>query len=174
MKKFIISILFIFIYALSFQILRADENPENKKSDKKVSQFKMTKSTGGAIWRSLAVPGWGQVYVESYWKAPIFFVASGTLVYFIIDNQLKFNDYDNRLSALEKGTADYNLAKSYREFYRDNRDMSGFYFLAVYILAAVDAYVGAHLYDFQVDDNLSMNFNFAPLPIPAVSIRIKF
>ena len=42
--------------------------------------------------------------------------------------------------------------KSWREYYRDNRDMSAFYLLGVYILAAVDAYVVAHLFDFDVSE----------------------
>jgi len=46
--------------------------------------------------------------------------------------------------------------------------------LAVYILAAVDAYVGAHLYDFQVDDTLAMQFGLSAAPVPAVSFTIRF
>ena len=45
------------------------------------------------------------------------------------------------------------IEKNRREFYRDNRDMSAFYLLGVYVLATVDAYVGAHLFDFDVSDD---------------------
>jgi hypothetical protein len=134
----------------------------------------MSKSPTGAIYRSLAMPGWGQLYVESYWKAPIFFAATGTLIYFIIDNQIKYSDYENRLIGMSKNDIDYQITKLYREYYRDNRDMSGFYLIGVYVLAAVDAYVGAHLYDFQVDDKLSMYMGVSATPIPMVNLQIKF
>ena len=32
----------------------------------------------------------------------------------------------------------------------NNRDINGLYLLAVYGIAAVDAYVGAHLFDFDI------------------------
>lgn len=167
-----IAIVILFMFAVSFTNLQAQSDTTQPKKQK--SSYVMTKSPGGAIWRSLAVPGWGQVYVESYWKAPIFFVGAGTLIYIIIDNQIKFADYDRITSRMAKTDPDYNMTKLYREYYRDNRDMSGFYLLAVYVLATVDAYVGAHLYDFQVDDNLSMSIGISSIPVPAVGIQIRF
>lgn len=167
----LISILVTFI-VLSINFVFSQEDTTSVPAKSKMME--MTKSPSGAIYRSLVLPGWGQIYVESYWKAPIFIAATGTLMYFIIDNQIKFDDYDNRLSGMSKTDDDYQLTKLYREYYRDNRDMSGFYLLAVYILASVDAYVGAHLYDFQVDDNIAMKFSVMAAPIPYVSLSIKF
>ena len=40
-----------------------------------------------------------------------------------------------------------------REFYRDNRDVNIAYFIGVQILSMIDAYVGAHLFDFDVDNS---------------------
>lgn len=130
----------------------------------------------GAIWRSLVMPGWGQMYVESYWKAPIFFGGAVTLGYLIYYNQINYSDYADRLEQMELSDPDYNITKLWREYYRDNRDMSGFYLLAVYVLATVDAYVGAHLYDFEVSDDLTLNLhirngNFSPMI--GLSLNIK-
>jgi hypothetical protein len=172
MRIISIAIVLLFMFAASVTNLQAQSDTTKPKAKK--SSYVMSKSPGGAIWRSLAVPGWGQLYVESYWKAPIFFVGAGTLIYLIIDNQIKFADYDRRTSKMARTDPDYNMAKLYREYYRDNRDMSGFYLLAVYILGTVDAYVGAHLYDFQVDDNLSMSIGISSVPVPAVGIKIRF
>jgi hypothetical protein len=151
----------------------------------KPKEFKMTKSTTAAVLWSFAFPGLGQVYNEAYWKAPIFAGAAGTLVYFIIFNQnnfIKYSDeasgYDSKINDLTNqlkiakteqdslsitrliySTKDtLNLSKLKREFYRDNRDISGLYLLGVYLLAAVDAYTGAHLFDFSVSDDLSFRF----------------
>lgn len=169
--KFSGLILLLIVFCFSVNLKSQTDTTKAKPKSKSVN---LSKSPGGAIWRSLAVPGWGQVYVESYWKAPIFFAASGTLIYLIIDNQLKFADYDQKLSKMQRMDINYSTTKLYREFHRDNRDMSGFYLLAVYLLATVDAYVGAHLYDFQVNDNLSMGIQISSVPVPSVGFKIKF
>ena len=131
-------------------VLKADTDTSN------VVNYK-TKSSTGALLRSFAMPGWGQLYVESYWKAPIFFAATGTLVYLIAKNHSEFADYRDQYSKLsDKTTYDALVLNSKRESARDNRDQSAFYLLGVYALAAVDAYVGSHLYDFDVDDEYSV------------------
>lgn len=135
--------------------------------------FKMQKSTLGAVWRSFVVPGWGQIYVESYWKAPLFFGASAGLVGLIIYNNSLYQDFALQIDNLAEPTdSELAILKSKREFYRDQRDMSAFYLLGVYVLAAVDAYVGAHLYDFNVDDNISAGI--APGRNSFVAIRINY
>jgi hypothetical protein len=134
------------------------------------TDFKMQKSPTGAIWRSLVLPGWGQYYVESYWKAPIFTGAAAFMIYRIVYFHNNFMDYADRVDALKSELVRLKLEdpenpkiyeieyrtlpveKNRREYYRDNRDMSGFYLLGVYALATVDAYVGAHLFDFDVSD----------------------
>lgn len=122
--------------------------------------FKNTKSPIGAIWRSFVLPGWGQYYVESYWKAPIFLAAAGTMTYFIIKNNKDYSDFQSQLDKIEdKNTTEWILARNKRENARDNRDMSVFYLVGVYALAAIDAYVGAHLYDFNVDDDFTVSIS---------------
>lgn len=121
--------------------------------------FQMKKSPWGAVWRSIVLPGWGQIYVEKYWKAPLFLAAFGTCIYLTVDNHIKFIDaadiYDKTKQANPKDPT-LPLLKNRREFYRDNRDQSAFFLLGVYIISAVDAYVGAHLYDFDVSDDVTM------------------
>ncbi len=112
-----------------------------------------TKSSIGALARSFAVPGWGQLYVESYWKAPIFFGGAATLYYLIIKNHNEYSDYNRQYNGLiDKTTFEATTLKNKRESALDNRDMAAFYLLGVYALGAVDAFVGSHLFDFNVDD----------------------
>ena len=126
----------------------------------KENKYVMTKSPTGALWRSFVVPGWGQVYVESYWKAPIFFLGAGTLAYFSIWNNSRYQKdqslYDQTKQNDPTNTIKLDSLNRYKEYYRNNRDQCIFYIGLTYILAAVDAYVGAHLYDFDVGDKLSM------------------
>ncbi len=110
--------------------------------------FVMQKSPWGAVGRSAILPGWGQIYNESYWKAPVIWGVMGWFVYGWIDNNNNYIDYKNLYSQ----TGD-DLYLNYRNFYRDQRDEFAIYLLLTYFLNLVDAYVDAHLFDFSVDEN---------------------
>ena len=139
--------------------------------------LKMIKSPFGAVARSLVLPGWGQLYVKSYWKIPVFIGGMGFLTYLIIDNNNKYNSASKEVTSYLK-QSDYDFYYDYlvrkREYYRDNRDQSIFIMVGVYILAAVDAYVGANLYDFNVSEDLSINIIPKDLNGIAVNLQIKF
>lgn len=110
--------------------------------------FVMQKSPWGAVGRSAILPGWGQIYNESYWKAPVVWGVMGWFVYSWIDNNNSYNDYKNLYSQTGES-----LYLEYRNFYRDQRDEFAIYLLLTYFLNLVDAYVDAHLFDFSVDEN---------------------
>jgi len=122
----------------------------------------MQKSPWGAVVRSAIVPGWGQIYNESYWKAPIVWGVMGWFVYAWVDNNNNYIDYKNLY--LQSGNS---LDLEYRNFYRDQRDEFAIYFALTYFLTLVDAYVDAHLYDFSVGKN---NFTNSPM----FNIRVNF
>ncbi|MCX7737703.1 MAG: DUF5683 domain-containing protein [Candidatus Kapabacteria bacterium] len=136
----------------------------------------MKKSPLGAILRSLVFPGWGQIYVENYWKAPLFAAGCGLLVYFVIDNNNKFQTFQKQFDELKTtnpNSSELFILRSKKEFYRDNRDQSAFFLVAVYILAAIDSYVGAHLYDFNVDDNIALTLNHQSYPSVTLKFKLK-
>jgi len=139
----------------------------NTNIDTNIENNSLRKSPTGAIFRSLVLPGWGQIYVENYWKAPIFAAGAGILWYFVIDNTIKYNDYKNQLAMLDPTTIEYNLIKNKRNNAVDTRDLSALYLLGVYVIATVDAYVGAHLFDFNLN-NFSENTNFKIYLSPAI------
>jgi TM2 domain-containing membrane protein YozV len=113
-----------------------DEDNEDTVSDS-------SKSVTTAIVLSLIIPGSGQIYYGDYWKAPLFFGGAAILGWWAWKNNETFKDLDAQ--------GDPN-----KEIYRNNRDQSLFFLAGVYILAAVDAYVGVHLYNFNVNENLSL------------------
>ncbi|HMN47731.1 MAG TPA: DUF5683 domain-containing protein [Ignavibacteriaceae bacterium] len=112
------------------------------------NNFVMQKSPWGAVLRSAIIPGWGQIYNESYWKVPIVWGITGWLVYVWVDNNNLYKD--NRTLFLQTGDDRY---KRFRDFYRDQRDQFAIYIVLTYFLNLVDAYVDAHLFDFNVDEN---------------------
>lgn len=113
--------------------------------------FIMQKSPWGAVARSAIFPGWGQIYNESYWKAPVVWGIMGWFAYSWIDNNNKYKDYQDLYVRLgNSGPINYQL---YRDFYRDQRDEFAIYIVLTYFLNLVDAYVDAHMFDFSVQEN---------------------
>lgn len=133
----------------------------------------MTKNTTTAVLMSLACPGLGQYYTEAYWKIPVFTGAAAITAWLFFDNNAKFNDADVIYEAAAASN-DPNASRllTVREVYRDNRDLSGLVFLVTYALAAVDAYVGAHLYDFDVDEDVSLGIGPTRTQLLAVQLRV--
>lgn len=126
------------------------------------------KSTGLAMLLSALLPGAGQVYNESYWKAPL---VLGIGVYFaaqFIRYNRSADDYRQLyLASLPSGG---NITyQRLRDDYKDLRDANAWYFLILYVLNIVDAYVDASLYGFDVSPTLSFR---GPLPGPGLSLRV--
>ena len=65
--KHIIKILFLLFILISAAYAQ-DTNDVKGKND---TSFVMEKSPWGAVLRSAILPGLGQIYNQSYWKAPI-------------------------------------------------------------------------------------------------------
>jgi hypothetical protein len=117
------------------------------------------KSPTTAVLLSAILPGAGQVYTGRYWKVPIVLGFSGYFAYEVVklNNSYKSaqGKYAESVSKGENnGQGDGQLLYE-RDFYRDERDRFGFYFLLAYLLNIVDAYVDASLFDFEVGDNLT-------------------
>lgn len=173
----------LFLLYLNQNSLLSEDNGLNLNSDSSLSLRKQIskvdslhkKSPTGAILRSLALPGWGQYYVESYWKAPIFVAAYGTVIFFIIDNNNKYNLAANEYASYT-GTdllhKDFLYRK--REYFRDYRDLNILYLAGIYLISAIDAYVGANLYEFTVDDNLALNLKINTIGNPVLTMKINF
>ena len=157
MKYGILAVLFGFI-ALP---LNAQEG--SAKGDTTALDSADEHSPATATLRSALLPGFGQIYNEKYWKVPIVYGGLGASVYFIVRNTRRYRDYRSALVARAKGNPDpyrgiYNEQQltTLRETYRRWRDLSYISFIAVYVLQVVDANVDAHLYDFDVSDDLSL------------------
>jgi hypothetical protein len=152
---------------------------DNLKADtikpKSVKKFRMKKSPTTAVLLSAVLPGAGQFYNESYWKIPIVmgFVGYFGYEYFRNNNLYKDNRelYVNSQTP-ENPDGDQNY-KTLREFYRDQRDDFVWYFLIVYVINMVDAYVDAHLFDFDVSEEKLTRFN-QPDKIYRLKFNLKF
>ena len=128
------------------------------KKDTATYNFKMTKSPMTAVLYSALLPGLGQFYNKSYWKIPIIWLVSGYFVYEIVKNNNSYIDYRNAYSNSQTPISpggDQRL-RLLREFYRDQRDQFYLYSALVYLINIFDAYVDAHLFDFDVSDRIQI------------------
>jgi hypothetical protein len=68
--------------------------------------------------------------------------------------------YLNRIDGNTSDNLDYNNATliTLTEFYRRNREVSALLFTLTYILNIVDASVSAHLFDYDVTEDISLHF----------------
>ncbi len=147
-------------------------------------------SPKGALRRSAFVPGWGQIYNRQYVKLPFVYGAIGGLLYtaltkhdeyilyrkafqykafqeLVESGQLSENPKIDFLSSYEAIEAEFGAVSSRplsnrRNNLRRSRDLSLIGVGLVYSLAMLDAYVSAHLLDFDVGDNLSFQANPQP------------
>lgn len=135
---------------------------------------------------SAVLPGAGQIYNRKIWKVPIVYGAFGGLIYLIKFNSDRFRLYENALlSRFDNDPATNDEFKdiysednlrSLRDFYRRNRDLSVVGLSLVYVLNIIDAHVDAHLFSFNVDDNLSLNWSPVIHPAPysaAAGLRLQ-
>ncbi len=130
----------------------------------------ITKNPKLAGWLSFAVPGAGQVYNGQYWKVPIIYGGFGTLIYVsqfynVRYKQLK-NDEHYLLAqaagdSTYTGISFYGLTTEsdivrYMRKYRRYRDLCYLGMFLVYMMNIFDAVVDAHLYDYNVTDDIAL------------------
>lgn len=153
-----------------------------------------------AAFYSAVLPGLGQVYNRRYWKLPIVYGAIGTGVYLYTysnNEYRRFRDafkrrragfiddefYDLNGSGIVPGNPDFtdsDLQDAQERFQRD-RDLALLVTIGLYVLNIVDANVDSHLRQFNVDEDLSLDFRpyleYHPItadPNYGIALYIKF
>ena len=130
-----------------------------------------------AAFYSAVLPGLGQIYNKRYWKVPIVYAVIGTGVYtYTYNNDL----YDRFRTAFKRRQAGFTDDEFYdingdnaqgaspdldiddlerqQENYQRDRDLALVITIAMYALNIIDANVDAHLKQFNIDEDLSMDF----------------
>ncbi len=163
---------FVHFYVITFLFFVVVSSKAQLNDTSKVSLIGSTKnltsqfhSPRKATLMSTFLPGSGQVYNKKYWKVPIIYVGFGALAYSINFNHTKYrtflNAYKDRLDGVTddkfKLYTNDNL-NSLQTYYHRYRDLSVIGALALYLLNIVDATVDAHLFAFDVSEDLSFRF----------------
>jgi len=189
------SILAVFCF---FSLLSsAQDSTQSIDGDTVSVKIPKKKNPKNAALFSAVVPGAGQFYNESYWKIPIVYAGLGTATYFIVSNRKEYLrykrafvlDYDTNdlglISEFNDGTLDQAqlnqltaLEREYADQYRSWMEYSYIAFIAVYALQILDATVDAHLFSFDVSDDLSMQvmptMQYTAHRMPVTGLQLKF
>jgi hypothetical protein len=133
----------------------------------------ISKSPWLAVGMSAVLPGAGQIYTENYWKVPVIWGLGGYWMYEWGKQNKLYKDFRDRYSASIVLSPPYGNDKLRvnRDFYRDQRDSFAWYMGFLYFLNLVDAYVGAHLYDFDVSPDLTADGRVVPKMNAKIHIR---
>ena len=137
-----------------------------------------------AVLYSLIFPGLGQIYNRKYWKLPLVYGGFLGLTYAVTWNSQYYNDYSKAYKDImsddpytndswvdflkptytsasqltESQITQYQTVfKNKKNYYRRYRDLSIIGMVGLYALCAIDAYIDAELFDFDISDNLSMS-----------------
>jgi len=126
------------------------------------------------MFQSLILPGWGQITNKQAWKVPIVYAAILGVGYYSYWLNGQYVDYraayynsfaeSNTAYADEKygPTPAYLIGARtegllyYRDYYRNERDKMVVFTVLTYGLNVIDAYIFAHLRDFDVSDDLTV------------------
>ena len=114
---------------------------------------------------SATLPGLGQIYNKKYWKIPIIYAGLLTSAYYINDNNVQYKLYkDAYLKRLDNNPDNDDIVGEYssgdliilKDFYRRNREVSILCFVGTYIINVLDASVDAHLFDYDISEDISL------------------
>lgn len=145
------------------------------------------------MYKSMMIPGWGQVVNKQVWKVPIIYGLLGGLVTYSVWLNTKYHDYraayynsvygdksDFRFGptpAYIPDNANQESLKYNRNYYRNRRDFIYITVGLAYGLNVLDAYVFAHLRSFTVSDDLSMKPSIHPAMMaggtPGMKLKIQ-
>ena len=180
MKIFYLLIFLFFLSNAYAQVVPAEntvtvkDSAATKKSKTDTTVKKKIYNPKVAATRSAILPGLGQIYNKKYWKLPIIYGGLGVTGYIFVDNIKTYKEYKFAYAARIKAeppnpdSTDYKKLKdiykvlspgsirSARDEFRRYVDYSALIFVLLWGLNVVDATVDAHLKNFDVSPDLSL------------------
>ncbi len=122
------------------------------------------RSPWGAVGRSFLIPGWGQWYNDSQWKVPVFVIGDVSMMSIYVVKNRKVRRIENQRKQIDRQIkkdpfltdeqkrilrSRYNNLTGSLDGALNDRNLYGWLFAISHLLGMVDAYVDAHLYNFN-------------------------
>jgi hypothetical protein len=131
---------------------------------------------------SALIPGLGQLYNRQYWKLPIVYAVLGTTVYFAARSNNEYERYrkayvsriaNEQTSQDEfQGILSLSGIKQYQDEARENRDLMIVFSVIAYAGQIMEAISGAHLRNFDISKDLSMQVSPVITPINTLGLGL--
>ena len=161
--------------------MKGDKRPEGVPFIKKMTRWFTRYPNSNVALLCSIIPGGGQLYNQRYWKIPIALSAMTAGLYAVTWNQRLYNEYHTAYADLlsenpldhtswqafipsgadpSQYVSDGNLRSRLErgsKQYKESRDLSIVLTVALYLLSALDAYVDAELYYFNVSPQLTVD-----------------
>lgn len=127
------------------------------------------------------MPGLGQIYNRQYWKVPIVYALMGTTTYMVIKNN---NDYQKYRKVYVARLANPNstdeftgilsttAVKQYQDDAKRKMDMMLIYTVVAYAGQLMEAIAGAHLHNFDISKDLSMQIRPVLTPVQTLGVGL--
>ncbi len=193
LAKSLLFLLLLPAFSLSPTFSMAQDTLAAPAAQSKTSLPKKHSAKKASIY-SAVLPGLGQAYNHKYWKIPIIYAGFGAFAYFLYTN---YGEYDKFHEAyLWKVSGDtipidneyiykYETAEQLKngtDYYRRNFELTCILTGVWYVLNIIDASVDAHLMDYDINEDLSVQVQpgmvrqpFASRqPIAGVTMTLRF
>ena len=135
------------------------------------------RSPTGALFRSVAFPGWGQFYNKKYLKAALVFLGEGSLIAGAVVEWRRMNEHKKNFEALP----DTNPLKTFEfnqyQYHKDNRNLFLWWTAGVIFISMWDAYADAQLSSFEKEAKQEAGWGLRPetdLVKPEIKVVLNF
>jgi len=187
-RNFTICILAILFFATGFSALGQEAAKDTIQKKKPETIHSPRKAT---IY-SAVLPGLGQIYNRKYWKVPLVYGGFAALGYFINFNNAEYVKFRQAYSDIiddDPNTISYTRLnvnpgflepdkigqfteslRGAKDYWRRNRDLVVIGTAVFYAVNIIDASVDAHFFNFDISDDLTINW--VPGPVMCMDNRL--
>ncbi len=175
---------------LSLRISESHMNADTTNSETNQKDYPAPKSV---LYKSLMIPGWGQIVNRQAWKVPVIYGLFAGIGYYTYTVHQDYTDYRAAYYNAQRGEdTDFKFGPTPEELVgissnqllearntlRNRRDFMYVVMFLAYGLNAVDAYVFAHMRSFDVSDDLSATAVIGPDLLadsaPGITLSVQF
>jgi len=116
----------------------------------------------GALFRSVVFPGWGQLYNGKYIKAALVFGVETTYIVLAADEWRKTNFHKRNFQSAPPYSPEQYWEFDRYKFHQDRRNLYLWVISGIIFLSMFDAYVDAHLYNFDKEKMEDLKVELVP------------
>ncbi len=132
------------------------------------------KSPTGALFRSVAFPGWGQFYNGKYFKSLVVFGTETTFITLAVIEWGRRNEHKRNFEHLPQNHPDKAWEFEQFRFYEDRRNLFLWITTGIVFLSMFDAYVDAQLYNFDKEKVPDLSISMIPKDKVNIQFSVKF